>query len=84
MRQLLLIDPLSKLNIKKDSTLMLALAMQKRGIETYIFFESDFAIHNMGVQKLRVHSFNGTLKEDGIYLASFETTDEKVIELNTS
>lgn len=84
MRQLLLIDPLDKLNIKKDSTLMLALAMQKRGIETYIFFESDFAIHNQGTQKLRVHSFKGALKEDQIYLASFETTGEKVIELNQS
>lgn len=84
MRQLLLIDPLSKLNLKKDSTLMLALAMQKRGIETYLFFENDFAITNQGKQKLRVHSFKGTLKEDQIYLASFETTDEKVIELNTT
>lgn len=84
MRQLLLIDPLDKLNIKKDSSLMLALAMQKRGIETYIFFESDFAIHNQGTQKLRVHSFKGALKDDQIYLASFETTGEKVIELNQS
>ncbi len=63
---------------------MLALAMQKRGIETYVFFENDFAIHNQGAQKLRVHSFKGTLKEDGIYIASFETTNEEVIELNTS
>lgn len=84
MRHLLLIDPLEKLNIKKDSSLMLALAMQKRGIECFIFFENDFAIHNNGVQKLRVHTFKGTLKEDGIYLGSFETTGEKVIELNKS
>jgi len=84
MRQLLLIDPIEKLNIKKDSSLMLALAMQKRGIETYVLFESDFAIHNLGKQKLRVHSFKGSLKEDGIYLASFETTGEVVIELNSS
>lgn len=83
-RQLLLIDPLEKLNTKKDSSLMLALAMQRRGIETYILFEKDFSIHNQGTQKLRVHSFKGTLKEDGIYLASFELVDEKVIELNTN
>lgn len=63
---------------------MLALAMQRRGIETYVFFENDFAIHNGDVQKLRVHSFKGTLKADQIYMESFETTDEKVIELNTS
>jgi len=84
MRQLLLIDPIHKLNIKKDSSMMLALAMQRRGIETYVFFESDFAIHNQGTQKLRVHSFKGAFKEDGIYMASFETTGEKVIELNSS
>lgn len=84
MRHLLLIDPLEKLNIKKDSTLMLALAMQKRGIEVYVLFERDFAITNDGTHKLRVHSFKGTLKEDQIYLASFETTGEKVIELNSA
>jgi glutathione synthase len=82
MRHLLLIDPLEKLNIKKDSSLMLALALQKRGIETYVFFEKDFAIHNQGTQKLTVHTFKGTLKEDQIYLASFETTGAKIIELD--
>jgi glutathione synthase len=81
---LLLIDPLDRLNIKKDSSLMLALAMQRRGIETYVFFERDFAIHNQGTQKLRVHAFRGTLREDQIYLASFETVGEKVIELTAA
>lgn len=84
MRQLLLIDPLDKLNVKKDSSFMLALALQKRGIEAYVFFEKDFAIHNMGVQKLTVHSFEGSVKEDGFYMSSFETTGAKVIELNTT
>src|SRR5665647_459423 len=84
MRHLLLIDPIEKLNIRKDSSMMLALAMQKRGIETYVFFEKDFAIHNQGVQKLTVHNFEGTLKDDQIYLASFKTSGSKVIELNTS
>jgi glutathione synthase len=82
MRQLLLIDPISKLNIKKDSSLMLAIAMQKRGIETYVFFENDFAIHNHGKIQLKVFSFKGSLKEDQIYLESFSTTGEKLIELN--
>lgn len=84
MRHLLLIDPIEKLNIKKDSSLMLALAMQRRGIETYVFFEKDFAVHNLGKQKLRVHSFEGALKDDGIYMAFFKTSHEKVIELKTS
>lgn len=81
MRHLLLIDPLEKLNIKKDSSLMLALALQKRGIETYVLFEEDFAIQNLGPQRLKVHKFKGELKEDQIYLASFEVVDTETIEL---
>jgi glutathione synthase len=84
MRHLLLIDPIEKLNVKKDSSLMLALAMQRRGIECFIFFEQDFAIHNQGNQKLTVHSFKGELKSDGIYIESFEKTESKVIELHTN
>jgi glutathione synthase len=82
MRQLLLIDPLEKLTIRKDSSLMFALALQKKGIETYVFFEQDFAIHNQGPQKLTVHAFKGYLEDNGIYLNSFETTSTSVIELN--
>lgn len=82
MRQLLLIDPVEKLNVKKDSSFMLALAMQKRGIETYVFFEKDFAIQNQGPQRLTVHTFEGSFKEDGFYMASFRTTGTKIITLN--
>lgn len=84
MRHLLLIDPVEKLNVKKDSSFMLALAMQRRGIECYVFFEKDFSVHNQGVQKLTVHTFKGELKEDGIYMSAFETTGSKVIELNST
>lgn len=84
MRHLLLIDPLEKLNTKKDSSLMLALSLQKRGIECFVFFENDFAIHNQGTQKLTVHAFKGSFRPDGIYMESFETTESKVIELGTT
>lgn len=84
MRHLLLIDPLEKLNIKKDSTLMLALAMQRRGIEVYVLFESDFAIQNGSTHKLKVHSFEGRLKDDGIYLEEFKTSGVKILELGST
>jgi glutathione synthase len=61
---------------------MLALALQRRGIETYIFFEKDFAIDNDGKPKLTVHSFKGSLKDDQIYLEAFETTGSKIIDLD--
>jgi glutathione synthase len=84
MRHLLLIDPIEKLNTKKDSSFMLALALQRRGIETYVFFENDFAITNEGKQKLTVHSFKGEIKADGFYMSGFETIGSKVIELDSS
>jgi len=84
MRHLLLIDPLDRLNIKKDSSFMLALALKKRGIETYLLFEQDFAVHNQGHQKLMVHSFEGKVKSDSFYMDSFQLTGGKEIELNSS
>ena len=45
-RQVLLIDPLEKLDINKDSSLMLALEFQKQGYETYLIFEKDFFVSN--------------------------------------
>jgi glutathione synthase len=84
MRYLLLIDPIEKLNIRKDSSLMLALAMQKRGIETFVFFEKDFSIQNQGPQRLTVHAFEGAVRPDGVYLESFRTNGSKVLELNTN
>jgi glutathione synthase len=82
MRHLILIDPLEKLNVRKDSSLMLALALKARGIETYVFFEKDFSIHNQGVQKLKVFSFEGEKEDNHIYLKSFETLSSKEIDLN--
>lgn len=62
---------------------MLALTLKKRGIETYLFFEKDFAIHNQGQQKLMVHHFEGEFKTDGFYMDSFQLTGGKEIELNS-
>jgi glutathione synthase len=38
MKHILFIDPIEKLNIKKDSSLMLALALRKEGHEVYLLF----------------------------------------------
>jgi glutathione synthase len=62
---------------------MLALSMQIKGIECYVFFESDFAVHNQGPQQLQVHSFQGAFKDDGIYIDHFELSDVHTIELNS-
>jgi glutathione synthase len=81
-RQILLIDSLNKLVVKKDSTLFLALEMQNQGIETYVFFEKDFYIRNHGELKLNVYKFKGEIDYETFYLKSFEL--DGVIELQPS
>ncbi len=84
MRHFLFIDPLEKLNIKKDSSLMLALNLKMAGVETFVFFKNDFSVNNLGAQKVRVYDFNGQFVENSFYLKSFVLRDPKIIELNES
>lgn len=78
------IDPLEKLNLKKDSTLMMALTFQAQGIESYVLFEKDFSIANDTKDVLDVYSFKGAFKEDGFYLDSFELAERKQIQLSAN
>jgi len=84
MRHFFFIDPIEKLNVRKDSSLMLALSMQRRGIEAFVFFESDFSIQNQGDQKIDAYSFEGTLEENEIYLKSFHLKSKKRFVLTKS
>jgi glutathione synthase len=84
MRHFLFIDPIEKLNIKKDSSLMMALTMQREGIDTYVFFENDFAVQNQTAPYLTCHAFTGSLKEDDCYVADFKLTDIHHLELHKS
>ncbi len=74
MAHIFFIDPLEKLNIKKDSTLMMALSFQSRGADCYILFEKDFFITNHAKPNLEMYKFEGKFKEDGCYLESFNVT----------
>lgn len=83
MRHIFYIDPLEKLNLKKDSTLMLALTMQLRGVECLLLFEKNLSWSNQGTE-LRVHRFIGTFKDDGAYIASFSLASEEGIKLRST
>jgi glutathione synthase len=84
MTHVFLIDPLSKLSIKKDSSLMLAATMRELGMDVKILFENDFYITNNGQLDFLVHNFTSRFKTDGAYLEEFNLTDENVISLKTS
>lgn len=79
MKHLFFIDPLEKLNIKKDSSLMMALTFRNLGGECYLLFENDFYIENKDSISFNCYTFSGSFKEDGIYLAEFKK--EKAISI---
>ncbi|RPJ74355.1 MAG: hypothetical protein EHM20_10730, partial [Alphaproteobacteria bacterium] len=81
MKQILFIDPIEKLNPKKDSTLMLATTMKMAGIEVYLLFEKDFYLSNKLGPEFQVYDFSSDFYEDGCYLKSFKlgaATQQKV------
>lgn len=79
MAHIFFIDPLEKLSIKKDSSLMLAATMKDMGMDVKILFEKDFYVSNNSELTFNLFDFNASLKEDGAYLNSFDITNSKEI-----
>lgn len=71
MRHIFYIDPLEKLNLRKDSTLMLALTAQAQGLECFLVFEKDLNWSN-SVLVVKATRFEGSF--DGFYLKDFRAT----------
>lgn len=84
MRHIFFIDPLENLNIKKDSTLMMALSFLERGETCYLLFEKDFSIKNIGNDRLTVYEFSGTFKNESFYLDTFLLGNSSVVSLEKS
>lgn len=84
MAHIFFIDPLEKLTIKKDSTLMLALSFKEKGHDTYVLFEKDFYITNEHYHELTLYSFSGEFKADGCYLANFNLENSVVKKIEAS
>ena len=70
-RHILLIDSLTALNIKKDTSLQLALALAIKGVETYCLFERDLYYKNTALPMLNVSTFAGESTKDSFYLEKF-------------
>jgi len=81
MSQILFIDPIKKLNIKKDSTLMVALSFKKLGESAYLLFEEDFYVNNGKQTRLKVFNFSGELADDGYYLKDFKLNESQEVEV---
>ena len=70
-------DPLEKLTVKKDSTLLLALSLKEMGREVFLLFEEDLILG----ESLRVYDFKGRLNEKTYYIDHFEVGREEMIPL---
>lgn len=62
MKHLFVIDPIEKLNIKKDSSLFWAISLKKMGHEVYLFFRNDLYVTNLDKSPIfEVLEFEGRL-----------------------
>lgn len=83
MKHLILIDPLEKLMIKKDTTIQFALALKEFEQEVYFVYEEDFSFSNDGHRELLCRKFNGSLGNDGISPETCEIVSMSMIELDS-
>jgi glutathione synthase len=81
MKHILLIDPLEKLVVKKDSSILLATTLKNEGYEVYFLIEDDFFIKNKGKLSYRCYDFCATIN-DVFYIEDFSLKDEKMVEMD--
>ncbi len=81
MRHILFIDPLDKLDIKKDSSLLMALALKDLGYDVFLLFPDDFFIINDDIPQFYLYEFSGTLKNNSFYIETFKLKDREIIKI---
>ena len=80
MKQIFLIDSIEKLNIKKDSSLMMALTYKQLKGESYLMFLEDLYFSNISEDlKFKVYKFDGDFIKDSYYIKDFKISDEMEI-----
>jgi len=84
MMHILFINTLDKLDILKDSSLMMALTFKQAGAATYLLFEKDFYYQNNAEKTFRVYDFEGSFKEGSYYLNDFSLLSERTVTLDAS
>lgn len=84
MKHILLIDPLEKLNVKKDSSLLLALVMQQEGLEVELLFEENFYIENKKWPKWKTYKFEGAFDFQTFVVTKFELKTQKESTVDTN
>lgn len=84
MKHIFLIDPLEKLVIKKDSSLMMAHTFISQGEEVYLLFEKDFYLTSGELGTFEVWDFTSSFKPDSFYLSDFTLSKNKKLKLDNN
>lgn len=82
MIHVLLIDPLEKLSIKKDTSLLLAATLKQADESVYLMFPRDFYFGNDEALSLRVFAFESSLSTKIGYVEHLSLTEETNLPLN--
>lgn len=80
-RHFLLIDPLEKLVLKKDSSALLAHTFKEQSQEVYLLFEKDFFYQNSAAPHFHVYDFQSRLDQGSYTLEKFVLGGEKIVQL---
>jgi glutathione synthase len=76
------LNHLTSLNLKKDSSLLLAHTLKTIGIQTYLLFEDDLCWSTERKLQLKVYNFESMLRHSSFYLEHFSLKDSLRINLN--
>ena len=80
MKHVVLIDPLEKLSIKKDSSLLLAIELKKK-FETFIMFAAELTYETGEAVEANVWNFSGSVS-DQFDVEEFQLEDSASIQWN--
>lgn len=83
-KHIFFIDPLEKLNTKKDSSLLLATTLKNMGEDVYLLFEKDFYVANTSLPSFDLYRFEASFVENDYYLAHFNLAEKVNVGLSKS
>lgn len=73
----ILIDPIEKLSIKKDGSILLAHTLKEMGQEVYLLFDDDLHYTTEDSITFKVYEFNSALEDDTFNIRRFSVLDER-------
>ncbi len=79
MKHIIYIDPLESLVIKKDSSLLLALTLKKRGEKVFLLFKEDLFFINKKSPFFHLYDFEGSFDKNSYYIESFKLKEKKLL-----